>query len=405
MQEGNQGKALASARMHELEAGPDLIVRTFLQLPVGVALLRAGADCFSLVMSNPQFAKDLGLDSTPAESTDVQELFDPSQRSALLQALRRVASGGEATTLVALQPASQEEHPSTRSLDLDVVGLGREEFTTGPSPGYLLLVIHDPPLVLEHAERQHRDAQRLQQRADRLAELERAKSEFLNLASHELRGPAALLRGYLSMLEDGSLGPLPDPVRQALPMLAAKANQINLMANEMVEAARLEDKQPELHLQPLDVRELVARVCSDVQATSPNHHVRFLDHAGRPVEVLADPMRLEIIVSNLLENAVKYSPAGGDVECDLSLAGELAMIAVRDTGIGIAPEDMARLFVRFSRLVPPEMTDIPGTGLGLYLARELARLHGGDIHAVSRLGEGSEFTLSLPLRGQAESSR
>jgi signal transduction histidine kinase len=106
-------------------------------------------------------------------------------------------------------------------------------------------------------------------------------------------------------------------------------------------------------------------------------------------------MRLEIIIGNLLDNAVKYSPQGGDVTAQLSTAGGLALLSVRDQGIGIAAEDMDRLFVRFSRL--GELADVPGTGLGLYLARELARLHRGDITAISKPGEGSEFTLSLPL--------
>ena len=106
-------------------------------------------------------------------------------------------------------------------------------------------------------------------------------------------------------------------------------------------------------------------------------------------------MRLDIIIGNLIDNAIKYSPAGGDVTVQLSTAGQLALVSVRDVGIGIAAEDMDRLFIRFNRLAP--QTDVPGTGLGLYLARELARLHGGDIVAVSKLGEGSEFTLSLPL--------
>ena len=118
------------------------------------------------------------------------------------------------------------------------------------------------------------------------------------------------------------------------------------------------------------------------------------DEAPAGLVILADVMRLEIIVGNLLDNAIKYSPDGGDLMLRLSAAEGLALVSVRDHGIGIAPEDMDRLFVRFSRLAP--RSDVPGTGLGLYLARELARLHGGDIIAVSRPGEGSEFTLSLP---------
>ncbi|HVH63587.1 MAG TPA: ATP-binding protein, partial [Candidatus Dormibacteraeota bacterium] len=130
----------------------------------------------------------------------------------------------------------------------------------------------------------------------------------------------------------------------------------------------------------------------------PKHRLRFVDRAHDSVTVQADVMRLDIIISNLIDNAIKYSPEGGDVSVELSIAGGLALVSVRDVGIGIAPEDMDRLFIRFNRIAPD--ADVPGTGLGLYLARELARLHGGDLVAVSKLGEGSEFTLSLPLESR-----
>lgn len=125
------------------------------------------------------------------------------------------------------------------------------------------------------------------------------------------------------------------------------------------------------------------------------HRMSLEDQAPAKLFVLADVMRLDIIIGNLLDNAVKYSPDGGDIVIRLAPAGGMALLSVRDHGIGIAPEDMERLFVRFSRLAP--RSDVPGTGLGLYLARELARLHGGDIVAVSRPGEGTEFTFTLPL--------
>ena len=117
----------------------------------------------------------------------------------------------------------------------------------------------------------------------------------------------------------------------------------------------------------------------------------------QPVLVLADRARLLTIVANLLDNAVKYSPAGGVVETRLELSGSSAEVTVRDRGLGIARSDLPRLFTRFGRIVTNENSHIPGTGLGLYLARELARMHGGDIRVESRQGLGSAFTLVLPV--------
>jgi signal transduction histidine kinase len=148
---------------------------------------------------------------------------------------------------------------------------------------------------------------------------------------------------------------------------------------------------------------LLARLVANCQATAPNHRLLIQDRSLDPPVVSGDPLRLQIVIDNLLDNAVKYSPGGGEIYCDLTSANGMLVLTVRDTGIGIAAEDMPRLFVRFSRLATEAMPDVPGTGLGLYLARELARLHGGDIVAVSGPGQGSEFTLTLPLDAPAAS--
>jgi two-component system phosphate regulon sensor histidine kinase PhoR len=261
---------------------------------------------------------------------------------------------------------------------------------------HVLVLVEQTDQTLEARRRQELEANRLRKKADELASLEKAKSEFLRLASHELRGPAATLGGYLSMIEDGSLGPIPQRLRPVLPMLKAKAAQVNLLANEMVEAARLEDGRVQLKRKRVDLTQIVRRSVATAETTAtPRHRVRFDDRVGGDLWVLGDVMRLEIIIANLLDNAIKYSPKGGDVTAQLSTSGDVALLKVRDQGIGIASQDMDRLFVRFSRV--SSLIDVPGTGLGLYLARELARLHKGEIVAVSKPGEGSEFVLSLPV--------
>lgn len=232
---------------------------------------------------------------------------------------------------------------------------------------------------------------------ERIAALERTKTEFLNLASHELRGPITVLRGYLSMLERGSLGEIPDEARKALPVLTAKADEMNALVEQMIEAARLEEGRMELSTRRADLRE-VARLAVEMAKplTDSNHAVVF-ESPDIEVPVMIDVDRIGTIVGNLLSNAIKYSPAGGPVTCSVSVGDHVGKVSVTDQGVGIPPDRIDRLFTRFGRIVTPETSHIPGTGLGLYLSRELARLHGGDLTAASTPGRGSTFTLAVPL--------
>jgi PAS domain S-box-containing protein len=237
---------------------------------------------------------------------------------------------------------------------------------------------------------------RLREHADRMAALEHMKSDFLRLTSHELRTPLAVLRGYVSMMGDGTFGPLPANLKRVVPTLAAKLFQMNLLINQMLETARLEEARPQLNLRPVDLVQAVHEAVQTVQPFArPEQQLVFeADHSS--VWVKVDPVRLGTIITNLLDNAIKFSPEGGDVECHVTASGGFGELRVQDLGIGISAADIPRLFGRFSRVIGSEHSEIPGTGLGLYIARELARLHGGDIAVQSVAGAGSTFTLRLP---------
>lgn len=245
------------------------------------------------------------------------------------------------------------------------------------------------------------ETKRLRAVAGRLASLEKAKSDFLSLASHELRVPLAVLGGYLSMLADGSLGPLSPQLEHAAPIMLAKLNQMNSLISRMLEVSRLEDSRMQLRLERLDLLDVVRRSVRALEPmTQPGQRI-VLDVPLEPLWVQADRLRAETVVQNLLDNAVKYSPAGTDIHCTVTRENGAARVAVQDHGIGIAATDLPRLFTRFGRIVDEQHRTIGGTGLGLYLARELARMHGGDITVTSAPSQGSEFVFTLPLASQA----
>jgi signal transduction histidine kinase len=239
------------------------------------------------------------------------------------------------------------------------------------------------------------EAQRLHEHIERTRSMEKMRSDFLKLASHELRGPIAVVRGYFSMIADKSLDG--EALERAMPVIERKLNEMNALVNEMLETARLEEGITRLDRQPQSLRALVTAATSAIQPQLTAAHRLDVHLPSDSAIVNVDAGRIETVLRNLLDNAIKFSPDGGEISCKVTLHDGVAHITVMDHGLGIPPEQMHRLFTRFSRLVTPENSHISGTGLGLYLSRELARLHGGDITAESTPGGGAAFVLTLPL--------
>lgn len=255
----------------------------------------------------------------------------------------------------------------------------------------------------QEAERVAREAQkaetaRYRELAQHWERLEGAKSDFLHLTSHELRSPLTVLGGYLSMLDAGTYGELSEPVERVVDLLVAKTHELNELVNDMLETARLDGDQLGVRRIRVEVGDVVGQVVDDWRPlTRPGQQLIFAQPA-ESVFVDADPARLRTIVTNLVGNAIKYSPDGGDVTCTVGRNADQAFISVADRGLGIAAESLDMLFTRFGRVVTPATSRIPGTGLGLYIARELARIHDGDITVQSQPGQSSTFTVALPLR-------
>lgn len=261
--------------------------------------------------------------------------------------------------------------------------------------GILLTALRDESGGLRGFAKITRDLTEKHAQIERLAELEAVKSQFLRLASHELGGPLAILRGYLSMLQEGMWGEPTAEQAKAYAVLDGKARHMVWLVNQLLEAARLEDGDVPWELRPLDLRTVVRKPFDDARALAPPSHRLVLTVPDHPVIVRADERASASVVENLLSNAIKYSPRGGTVNCEVTTAGADALVKVTDTGIGISEADMPKLFTRFGRIITPQNSDIPGVGLGLYLSRELARRQGGDLNATSVDGSGSTFELTL----------
>jgi signal transduction histidine kinase len=194
---------------------------------------------------------------------------------------------------------------------------------------------------------------------------------------------------------------VPPAIERVLPILMATASGMNQIVDQMLDTARLEDSRLQLQVGEADLAAIVRESASTVRTLHAGSHPVRVRGTDQPFMVRCDSGRISTVVGNLVSNALKYSSPGSEVTVELGHGDGFATVAVSDCGIGIADADLPRLFTRFGRIDRAATADVPGTGLGLYLSRELARLHGGDIGVESLLGEGSIFTLSLPMEETA----
>ena len=231
---------------------------------------------------------------------------------------------------------------------------------------------------------------------ERIAALEKAKTEFLNIASHELRGPMTVIKGYLTMMSAGAMGDISPSAMSVMPVLIAKTDEVDSMLEQMIEASRLEDGRLALKRERSDIAELTDAAIETLRPLLSDHHLK-VDKPPQALWADVDPDRFQIVVKNLVTNAVKFSPVGSAVTVRMSSDGDSVKVAVTDAGIGIAGDDLPKLFTRFGRIEGPETVHTSGTGLGLWLSREIARMHDGDLIVESEVKKGSTFTLEIPL--------
>ncbi|MFL5945807.1 MAG: sensor histidine kinase [Gaiellaceae bacterium] len=234
----------------------------------------------------------------------------------------------------------------------------------------------------------------LTEQNERLREADRMKDEFVALVSHDLRTPLTSIIGYAELALEEEFD---DEARMYVEVIARNADRLLVLVNDLLFVARLQAG--ELSLAQADV-ELAGVVRETVQAHEPRasaKRISLTSELACAPSVHADQGRLLQVLDNLLSNALKFTPDGGSVHVSLLCDDGVARLEVSDNGIGIAPEDQQRLFQRFFRAGSAVERQLPGTGLGLYIARVIAEAHGGALAVRSELGLGSTFTLELPL--------
>jgi signal transduction histidine kinase len=236
----------------------------------------------------------------------------------------------------------------------------------------------------------------------RLVELDRTKSELLNVVAHDFRSPLASILGWADLLADPA-DVSPEEVRSRAGAIVSAASRMAALMDRTLESTRLETGQFAFDFRLVD---LAARLReSATQFHSDAAHPVVVELPDEPLPCWADGERVAEVVENLLSNAVKYSPAGGEVRLSVRRERETAIVSVADRGIGIAAQDLPRLFRPFSRLHDRKTTGIEGFGLGLSICERFVRAHGGRFEVHSAPGEGSTFSFTLPLFGSLAQAR
>lgn len=243
--------------------------------------------------------------------------------------------------------------------------------------------------MAEELESQRRE---LQTQNEKLRESERRKSELVHIVSHELRTPLASILGFTSVLLNRDAEP--EEQRRYLEIIDREGRRLSDLLNDFLDAERLDEGHLIFEPELIDVSRVVTEQVRLFEGQSEKHELDMVI-PPTPLTVRGDPNRLAQVVGNLLSNAIKYSPEGGTVHVVAEQANGVVRVSVRDEGLGIPEDQQERVFVKFFRGDAPA-SGIPGTGLGLTIARSVVEAHGGSMNFESGSGEGSTFWLELP---------
>ena len=325
--------------------------------------------------ANEAFAMHTGLQDAVGKT--IRELA-PGHENHWFQIYERVARTGEATRFV------EEARAMNRWFDVYASRLG------GPGSDLVAVIFSDITQRLLAEQ----DLRRLN---DELAQANRRKTEFLATLAHELRNPLAPLSNGLHLMRMGASKPeLLDKTRQ---MMERQVQHMVHLVDDLLDVARISTGKVELRRQRIDLKEVVATaVETSASLIESGRHKLHVEMPSQPLPMDADPTRIAQVVSNLLNNAAKYTPEPGRITLKVRVEGSEAVLSVTDTGIGIDPDALAQVFEMFAQVPSSAAKPLGGLGIGLSLVQSLVALHGGSVSAASPgPGQGSTFTARLPL--------
>ena len=228
-------------------------------------------------------------------------------------------------------------------------------------------------------------------------EQEQERSQFLYHVTHELRTPLTNIRAYAETLSEGVLKD-PETLRECYNVIVGETQRLSRLVEDILSLSQMEAGAARLKMDDVNTARMVRQVVEDMQAQADEKSLELVLSMPAKLPVIrGDKERLAVVLTNLVGNAIKYTPEGGRVEVACGQEGARLHFKVADTGLGIGPAEQEKVFEKFYRSSDERVAALPGTGLGLALAMEIVRTHGGTISLESELGKGSTFTVVLPI--------
>lgn len=232
----------------------------------------------------------------------------------------------------------------------------------------------------------------------KIKEVDEMKDEFISIASHELRTPLTVIKGYISMLDKDNSSRLSPSSRDYLGIIGSSADRLNSLVEDLLNVSRIEQNRLKLEIEMMDATEVIAEVVGELKVEAQNKGLNLkMVGTSKAPQVMADRAKLKQALTNIAGNAIKYTKRGS-VTIDCSLKGDFLQITTTDTGIGMSAKEKERLFEKFYRIKNEQTQGITGTGLGLWITKQLVVLMKGEIHLDSIEGVGTQVSILLPLK-------
>jgi PAS domain S-box-containing protein len=364
--------------------------------PVAVVLTTPDGRC---VHANPAFCELSGRSPFDLHGMNMLELADPDDDEAARDP-REVARSHLGPLMRGQRDVDHSERRMRRA-DGSRVWVGIHTSVVRGTDGKPLLFVTHVEDITQKQEVQHalRDAlARKVEALDRLEEIDRAKSDFVSMVSHELRSPITSIIGYLELLRDGSYGELAADQVDALDIVDRNATRLLHLVSDLLTLSKLErsaESPPERVV--VDVAATVTHVTESMRPITTKRRLRLAIDVDEDVPpVFGEERHIEQVATNLLTNAVKFTPDGGSIDVAVKRREGRVVFSVTDTGAGIPPEELNKVFMRFYRGQREEVANVQGTGLGLSIVRAIVMEHNGDVSIQSELGAGTTVTVELP---------